>query len=56
MWQPKHPHSNQLGRRNLLKATGAATALGLCGESFLAGSARADSLTKAHRDKLTACF
>ena len=43
-----------LRRRDLLKATGAATAaLGLAGGVLLAGSARADALTRAQRDKLT---
>ena len=40
-------------RRNFLKATGAAAALGLAGVSFFAGSARADALTRAQRDKMT---
>jgi carbonic anhydrase len=40
------------GRRNFLKATGAATALGLAGGLFTA-SARADALTQAQRDKMT---
>jgi len=42
-----------LGRRSFLKATGAATALGLTGGTLLARSARADALTKAQRDKMT---
>src|SRR5262249_13142982 len=50
----KHPHyGNSLGRRNFLKTSAAATVLGLGGANFLACSARADSLTKAQRDKLT---
>ena len=41
------------GRRNFLKVTGAATALGLFGGGLFMGSARADALTKAQRDKMT---
>jgi carbonic anhydrase len=41
------------GRRNFLKATGAATALGLVGGVVVTGLARADALTKAQRDKMT---
>jgi len=41
------------GRRDFLKATGVATALGLSGGALLARSAYADALTKARRDKMT---
>lgn len=41
------------GRRNFLKVTGAATALGFIGGGLLTGSARADALTKEKRDKMT---
>src|SRR6202023_1034580 len=45
---------NCLGRRNFLKMTGAAAAVGIGGSSlFLADRARADALTKELRDKLT---
>ena len=40
-------------RRNFLKVTGAATALGLIGGGLFMGSARADALTKAQRDNMT---
>ena len=40
------------GRRNFLRATGAATALGVAG-GFFTASARADALTHAQRDKMT---
>jgi carbonic anhydrase len=40
-------------RRDFLRATGVAAALGLAGGSLFAGSARADALTQAQRDKLT---
>ena len=40
------------GRRNFLKATSAATALGVAG-GFFTRSARADALTQAQRDKMT---
>jgi carbonic anhydrase len=46
-------HGGDLGRRNFLKTTGAATALGLVGGGFFAGPAHADALTKAQRDKMT---
>ena len=42
-----------LGRRNFLKITGAATALGLAGGGLFANPAYADALTKAQRDKMT---
>lgn len=42
-----------LGRRNFLKITGAATALGFVGGGLFADPARADALTKAQRDKMT---
>src|SRR5262245_40147607 len=52
--EPMHPRNgNGLGRRAFLKATGGATVLGLSGGTLLAGSARADALTRAQRDKLT---
>jgi carbonic anhydrase len=41
------------GRRHFLRASGAATALGLLGSSLFAQVARADALTKAQRDSLT---
>jgi carbonic anhydrase len=41
------------GRRNFLKMTGAATALGLAGGGVFTGPAHADALTKAQRDKLS---
>ncbi|HEY6280525.1 MAG TPA: carbonic anhydrase family protein, partial [Burkholderiales bacterium] len=41
------------GRRNFLKATGAATALGLIGGGLFMEPARADALTKEKRDKMT---
>ena len=40
------------GRRKFLKATGAATTLGLASGLYI-GPARADALTKAQRDKMT---
>lgn len=50
----EHPrHGGGSGRRNFLKATGAATALGLVGGGLFTGSARGDALTKAQRDKMT---
>src|SRR5580700_9532161 len=53
--KPGHPRDcNCLGRRNFLKMTGAAAAVGIGGSSlFLADRARADALTKELRDKLT---
>src|SRR6202022_5082112 len=50
-----HPRDcNFLARRNFLKMTGAAAAVGISGSSlFLADRARADALTKELRDKLT---
>src|SRR4030095_5508808 len=41
------------GRRNFLKATSAATALGLVRGGLFPGSARGDALTKAQRDQMT---
>lgn len=41
------------GRRNFLKMAGAATALGLAGSGLFMGSARADALTQAQREKMT---
>ena len=46
-------NTDSSGRRDFLKAAGAATALGLAGGIFLAGSAHADALTRAQRDKMT---
>jgi len=48
-----HSERGGSGRRNFLKAAGAATALGLVGSALVAGSARADALTKAQRDNMT---
>lgn len=44
---------NACSRRSFLKATGAAAVLGLASSGFFAGSARADALTHAQRDKMT---
>jgi carbonic anhydrase len=44
---------NCLGRRNFLKAAGAAAAFGLAGSGLFTAPASADALTKAQRDKLT---
>ena len=50
----EHLRRDDLGRRNFLKVTGAATtALGPAGTGFFTGPARADALTKAQRDKMT---
>jgi carbonic anhydrase len=50
----EHPgHCGGSGRRNFLKATGAATALGLVGGGLFAGLARADALTQAQREQMT---
>jgi carbonic anhydrase len=50
----EHPRGCEcLGRRNFLKMTGIATALGLAGGGLFAGPAHADALTKAQRDKMT---
>jgi len=46
-------NSGDSGRRNFLKVTGAASALGLIGGNLFIGSARADALTKAQRDSMT---
>jgi carbonic anhydrase len=46
-------NGNHSGRRQFLGAAGLATILGLAGSSFFRGTAHADSLTKAQRDKLT---
>jgi carbonic anhydrase len=52
--KPEHPQDcNRPGRRNFLKASGVATALGVAGGSLFTGSARADALTQAQRDKMT---
>ena len=40
-------------RREFLGMAGVATALGLAGNAFFPGSARADALTKAQRDRMT---
>ncbi len=45
------PDRDGSSRRNFLRLTGTATALGLAGGSLFAGSARADALTKAQRDR-----
>jgi len=42
-----------INRRRFLGAAGVATALGLAGNTFFRGLARADALTKAQRDKMT---
>ncbi len=49
--QPRN--GNGSGRRQFLRAAGVATALGLAGGTFFRGSARADALTRAQRDKMT---
>jgi carbonic anhydrase len=49
--QPRN--GTALGRRAFLRAAGVATALGLAGGTFFRGSARADALTKAQRDRMT---
>jgi carbonic anhydrase len=52
--KPDHSiHNCDLARRNFLKITGAATALGLGGAGLFTVDARADALTKAQRDKMT---
>jgi len=48
-----HRECGGSGRRNFLKATGAATALSFVGGALFAGSARGDALTKAQRDDMT---
>jgi carbonic anhydrase len=48
-----HRECSGSGRRNFLKATGAATALSFVGGALFAGSARGDALTKAQRDDMT---
>lgn len=47
------PGRDGSGRRNFLKLTGTATAIGLAGGGFFTSSARADALTKAQRDAMT---
>jgi carbonic anhydrase len=47
------PECGCFGRRDFLKAVGAAAALGLTGGVLLPGSAHADALTQAQRDKMT---
>ncbi len=52
----QHQHSlycGLLGRRNFLKVTGSATALGIFGGGFLSEHAYADALTKAQRDEMS---
>jgi len=46
-------HCDDLQRRNLLKTAGAAITLGLGGVDLFTGSAHADALTRAQRDKMT---
>jgi carbonic anhydrase len=46
-------HGIGSNRRTLLKGMGTAAALWLAGGSLFAGSARADALTQAQRDKMT---
>src|SRR4051812_21559457 len=48
-----HADCGVSGRRNFLKATSAAGALGLMGGALFTRSARADALTKAQRDGMT---
>jgi carbonic anhydrase len=53
MCNPEDPRNcDSSGRRNFLKATGAATTLGVAG-GLSAASVRADALTQERRDKLT---
>jgi carbonic anhydrase len=52
----EHRHSldcKYQGRRNFLKRTGVATALGLFGSGLSLGDAYADALTKTQRDKMS---
>src|SRR4051794_34060971 len=49
----QHADCDGSGRRNFLKATSAAGALGLMGGALFTRSARADALTKAQRDGMT---
>jgi carbonic anhydrase len=52
----KHEHSlhcDDLQRRSLLKRAGVAITLGLVGVDLFTGSAHADALTRAQRDKMT---
>jgi carbonic anhydrase len=50
----EHPAAcDGAGRRNFLKATGAAGTLALIGGALFPRSARADALTKAQRDQMT---
>jgi carbonic anhydrase len=52
--KPHHPRAcHGLARRNFLKATGAAAAVGLTGGTLLTQTARADALTQAQRDRMT---
>lgn len=44
---------DSLGRRDFLRAAGAAAAVGLAGVNLLSGVAYADALTQAQRDKMT---
>ena len=49
----QHTDCDDSRRRNFLKTTSAAAALGLIGGALFTRSARADALTKAQRDKMT---
>lgn len=49
----QRPDHGGLGRRNFLKATGAATAFGLAGGGLFATPAWADALTQAERDRMS---
>jgi len=49
----QHTDCDGSRRRNFLKTTSAAAALGLIGGALFTRSARADALTKAQRDKMT---
>jgi carbonic anhydrase len=52
--QDRHSlYCGRLGRRNFLKVTGSATALGIFGGGFLSEHAYADALTKAQREKMS---
>jgi len=46
-------HCGGSGRRNFLKASSVATTLGLVGGGLFTGSARADALTQAQRERMT---
>ena len=51
--ESKFRTTDSSGRRDFLRAAGAATALGLAGGIVFTGSAHADALTRAQRDKMT---